>query len=199
MELEPMFTEQKWNILKCLSNEKLSPLQLAANLNTTMANISQQLRLLEAADLVKKEKIKNRDKGKPRALFSLTNDYAYLVSTMKRFADKRLLKVTDHHKTILRIWFLKDPELHYELERIYWKIEPHIRHIDLIAVDESNGEIIIVSDRKDIEKTAKSGLRVFPRDEAARMIKRNKSPFSDELTIIHDPNRMLMRKNGGEC
>ena len=52
-----MFTEQKWNILQCLSKDKFSPIQLAEKLNTTMANISQQLRLLEAANLVKKEKI----------------------------------------------------------------------------------------------------------------------------------------------
>ena len=150
-----MFTEQKWNILRSLSNEKLSPLQLAENLNTTMANVSQQLRLLEAANLVKKEKIKNRDKGKPRALFSLTDDYAYLVSTMKKFANKRLLKVTDHHKIILKIWFLKNPELHYTLERIYWKVEPHIKHIDIMAVNESSNEIYIVSDRKkEIERIA---------------------------------------------
>ena len=109
MELETMFTEQKWNIIKCLSEEKFSPLQLAEKLDTTMANISQQLRLLEASNLVKKEKIKNRDKGKPRTLFSLTDDHAYLISAMQSFADKRLLKITPHHKTILRIWFLENP------------------------------------------------------------------------------------------
>ena len=59
MELETLFTEQKWNILKSLSEGKFSPLQLANRSNTTIANISQQLRLLEAAELVKKEKIKN--------------------------------------------------------------------------------------------------------------------------------------------
>jgi hypothetical protein len=41
MELELMFSEQKWNILKCLADGKASPLQLAEKLNTTMANISQ--------------------------------------------------------------------------------------------------------------------------------------------------------------
>ena len=96
MELEPMFTQQKWNILKCLSEEKLSPLQLAEKLDTTMANISQQLRLLEAANLVKKEKIRNRDNGKPRSLFSLREDCAYLIPTMQKFANKKLLKVSDH-------------------------------------------------------------------------------------------------------
>ena len=55
-----MFSEQKWNILRCLSQGKSSPLQLAGKLNTTMANISQQLRLLEATNLVKKEKIRNK-------------------------------------------------------------------------------------------------------------------------------------------
>ena len=56
MELASMFTEQKWNIIKALSENKYSPLQLAEKLDTTMANISQQLRLLEASNIVKKEK-----------------------------------------------------------------------------------------------------------------------------------------------
>ena len=55
MELATLFTEQKWNIIKSLSLGKFSPLQLAQRSDTTMANISQQLRLLEAASLVKKE------------------------------------------------------------------------------------------------------------------------------------------------
>src|SRR3989344_7343405 len=125
MEMESMFTEQKWNILRELSSEKASPLQLAEKLNTTMANISQQLRLLEASNLVKKEKIKNRDKGKPRTLFSLTHDHAYIIPTMSNFAEKKLLKVEDHHRIILKIWFLVNPDLHSPLEKIYWKIEPH--------------------------------------------------------------------------
>src|SRR3989338_1427080 len=132
MELELMFSEQKWNILKCLSEGKFSPIQLAEKLNTSMANISQQLRLLEAANLVKKEKIRNRDKGKPRTLFSLRDDYAYLIPMMHGFANKRLLKTTDHHKAILRIWFLENTELHYALERLYWEIEPYINKIDSI-------------------------------------------------------------------
>ena len=46
----------------------------------------------------KKEKIKNRDKGKPRTLFSLTGDYAYLISAMDNFADKKLLETTPGQK-----------------------------------------------------------------------------------------------------
>jgi DNA-binding transcriptional regulator GbsR (MarR family) len=203
MELETMFTEQKWNILKCLSKEKFSPLQLAEKLNTTMANISQQLRLLEASNLVKKEKIKNRDKGKPRALFSLTDDYAYLISTMQRFAHKRLLRVTDHHKIILKIWFLKDPEVHYALERIYWKVEPYMKQIDIIAVNEKSKDLFLISDKaKEIEKLARNksiNVKVFSKEDAEKLIKQHKEPFSsiNELTIIYDPNNML-KSNGGD-
>jgi predicted transcriptional regulator len=197
MELEPMFTEQKWNILKCLSNEKLSPLQLAGSLNTTMANISQQLRLLEAANLVKKEKIKNRDKGKPRALFSLTDDYVYLVSAMNNFAEKRLFKVDNHHRIIMKIWFIQDEELQNATERVYWKIEHYIKSINLISVDEDKNSIYIVSDKKkEIERIADlDNLRIFSKEEAEKLIRLNKEPFSSagNLTVIYDPESMLKK------
>src|SRR3989338_3360904 len=103
MKMKSMLKEQKWNILRELSSEKASPLQLAEKLNTTMANISQQLRLLEATNLVKKEKIRNRDRGKPRTLFSLNDDCAYIALAARGFAGKMLLKTTDHQKIILSI------------------------------------------------------------------------------------------------
>ena len=155
MEIETLFTEQRWYILKSLSNSSLSPLQLAESSNTTIANISQQLRLLEASDLVKKEKIRNRDKGKPRALFSLTDDYAYLITTMNRFAKKRLLALNDFNKVILRILFLKNQDLHYYIIKLYLKIEEFLPQLDTIAVNysEDNIKLILVGDKsKEIKK-----------------------------------------------
>ena len=204
MELETMFTEQKWNILKCLSEDKFSPLQLAEKLNTTMANISQQLRLLEAVNLVKKEKIRNRDKGKPRSLFSLTEDYAYLISTMHGFANKKLLKATEHHKIILKIWFLESSELNYGLERIYWKTEPYFKQIDAIAVNEKLKEIIIISDKeKEIKKAIGQNeaisIKIIPKEDCVKLVKQHKEPFSliSGLSIIYDPNSILKGDGGG--
>lgn len=146
MELESMFTDQKWNILKCLSEDKFSPLQLSKKLDTTMANISQQLRLLEATNLVKKEKIKNRDRGKPRTLFSLNNDCAYLISAMGSFADKKLLKVNEHHKVILRIWFLKDIDAQYDIEKIYWNLRSKLSDISAIIWNNKEEKLLIYAD-----------------------------------------------------
>ena len=201
MELETMFTEQKWNILKCLSNEKFSPLQLAEKLDTTMANISQQLRLLEASNLVKKEKIKNRDKGKPRSLFSLTEDYAYLIPTMQNFANKRLLKATPHHKAILKIWFIENEELQYNMEKLYWSLEPNLKSIKGIAVNEKSNKILLISEyAKDIERVVSMNksidAKIFSKKEAERLISQGKKPFSsiNELTIIYDPDGMMEYK-----
>jgi DNA-binding HxlR family transcriptional regulator len=196
MELETLFTDQKWNILKNLSFERYSPLQLASISNTSIANISQQLRLLEAAHLVQKEKIPNRDKGKPRTLFSLTNNYAYLISTMDDFAEKKLLTLSEHHKTILKIWYLDDPELHYHVEKLYWKIEPYLADIDGLVVTK-NGEtkLIIISEKlskkfddihiksEKAEQTVK--VEQYTRKEYQKYLK--KAEISN-LLILYDPN-----------
>jgi predicted transcriptional regulator len=195
MELETLFTDQKWNILKNLSNEKFSPLQLATKSHTTIANISQQLRLLEAAHLVQKEKIPNRERGKPRTLFSLTDDYAYLISTMEDFAEKRLLKLTEHHKAILKIWYLDEPELHYHLEKLYWKLEWHLNQIEGIVITRNGAtEVIIVSDKmsKKIENVEISKERTIKvstvnSKEFVRKLKK-----AEEMLVLYDPSSKII-------
>lgn len=199
MDIETMFTEQKWNILKCLSEEKYSPLQLAEKLDTTMANVSQQLRLLEASNLIKKEKVKNRDKGKPRTLFSLSKDYAYMISASDKFAEKRLLGVNEHHKTIMRIWFLEDMEMQYTLERLYWRLEQDIKDVAAIAVNTSTKDIIIVSDSiPEIEKALKdfkASIRIMQKKDAEKAIRNQKGFFSDtsKMSVIYDPESLLKK------
>lgn len=204
-----MFAEQKWNIIKSLSEGKFSPLQLSQRSKTTIANISQQLRLLEAAKLVKKEKVPNRDKGKPRSLFSLSSEFAYLVSAMNHFADRRLLRLENYHKPILRILFLDNEKLHYYLLKFYWKIEGYLDKIDLMLVFPHIEDIrvFIVSDiAKEIEKNlgsvvikkpgGKSKLirvQCFVRDLFVRLVKQGKKPiFSlNKLKVIYDPKGMF--------
>lgn len=209
MEIATLFTEQKWNIFKLLSQDKLSPLQLAQKSNTTIANISQQLKLLEAVDLVKKEKIKNREKGKPRTLFSLSNDYAYLVFAMNDFAEKRLLVLTDYHRFLLRILFLENTELHYYITKFYWKIEDYLNLIDtIIVINEADGmQIVIVADKaKEIEKkisithikkpngeTKSIKILAITKEELIKLVKQRKAPFSsvEDLQVIYDPQRTI--------
>ncbi len=198
-----MFSEQKWNILKSLSYEKSSPLQLAEKLNTTMANVSQQLRLLEATNLVKKEKIKNRDKGKPRTLFSLNDDSAYIVLAMQGFAGKTLLKASEHQKIILRIWFL-GKEIHEKVESMYWRIKPLMGSMGLIAFDISSNNLVLVCEKKsDAEKAAgknkEIGVIALLPAEFEKMLKGGKGQFSPQskLLVIYDKNNAMGVGSGG--
>ena len=145
MELDPLFMEQRWRILQNLGITKLSPLQLAGVTDTTISNISQQLKLLEAANLVRKEKIQNREKGKPRALFSISDDYAYIVSVMDGFVEKKLLKISEGRKTLLKIWFLGEKNLREEVEVLYEVLSPYLSRIDAILLDEDKRELIIAA------------------------------------------------------
>ena len=157
MDIETLFTEQKWNILNLLSQENLSPLQISLKSNTTMANISQQLRLLEASSLVAKTKMPNRDKGKPRTVFHLTKDIGYLINIRNGFAGKKLFDLDQHHKSIMSIWFINDINLHYYLEKWLWKIESYLPSISAIlfkqsAVSDQKINILIISNKPELKK-----------------------------------------------
>lgn len=155
MEQETLFTSSKWDILKCLETGKKSPLDLAKETNTSIANISQQLRLLELAGFVKSERISNRDKGLPRILYSVSDNQAYIVASTPGFVDKKFLKLQEYQKCVLKIWFLDNPVLQRYLERFFWTIEKNLEKIDFIAFDAKdfgNVKVYISTNNADLKK-----------------------------------------------
>ncbi len=95
-------TGTKWQMLEMLSKESLSPLEISKKLGTTIANISQQLRLLQTAGLVKKERQASSKPGKPRMLFSIAEDLAFITILSKDFAKKKLVKINPKQKEALK-------------------------------------------------------------------------------------------------
>lgn len=190
MQLESLFSDQKWKILKEIASQPQSPLQLSLKLNTTMANISQQLKILEAVNLVKKEKVRNRDKGKPRTLFSLTADFALLVPLTKNFAEKKLVKATDHQKSILRIWFLDDAAFAHEVETLYWKINHLFKDIVAIIADQTHQSIHIVTESKEAKSEVSKfkGVQVASQKEFLASFSKISS---HKLALIHGSSSIL--------
>ena len=90
MDLDGLLTGTKWDIIKILAEKPSSPLELAKKLGTTIANISQQLRLLQTAGLTKKKRTGTGKPGKPRMVFSLSDDYALITIISKGFAKKKV-------------------------------------------------------------------------------------------------------------
>jgi len=110
MEKEILFTTSKWEIIKSISIKPQSPLGIAKILNTTVANVSQQLRLLEAAGLVNKQRVANTGAGQPRALFSLSGDFLFMSLASNGLAKKELFNISKLQVVISRIWLLNIPE-----------------------------------------------------------------------------------------
>lgn len=102
MDIETLLTGTKWEILRLIAKEKLSPSEIAKRLNTTIANISQQIRLLQTAGLVTKERTSAVKAGKPRTLFSIAQDYALVIMFSDGFAEKKLIRLTKEQKNQMR-------------------------------------------------------------------------------------------------
>jgi predicted transcriptional regulator len=133
MDQESLFTATKWDILKNLEKGPQSPIEISKTLGSSLANVSQQLRLLEMAGVVKTKRVSNREKDKPRILYSLAGNLSYMIATSDNFVDKKLLSLTDTNKVILRIWFIDDKDLRYALEKAFWSIEPQLSHIERLS------------------------------------------------------------------
>ena len=173
-------------ILKILSKKSSSPTELASELNTTTAYISQQLKLLDAAELISKTKTRSSEKGKPRSLFRLSNDLIYLASLTKTNSEKRLLKSSDYHSTILKIWMISDRTLHYCFEKLYWKLEEDLNDIEAIFLDLSDSIMVVVSDSKILKKNIKSYLSKFPKEiNCIFLSKKDLEDYSNKLTPLY--------------
>ena len=152
MDLEPLFTATKWNIIKMLSKKPYSPLELARETNTSIANISQQLRLLEVAGLVSSKKVSTNKRGKSRVLYSLSKDQSYIIAFAKGFAEKKLVPLTARKRIITGIWFVEQESLHAPLEEFFLRIEPYLSGIALFGYNNEKQDIIIVSDDSAVKK-----------------------------------------------
>jgi len=189
VEFENLLTESKWKIIEIISKTPSSPIEIAQILNTTISNVTQQLKLLEFTGLVTKQRISNTQKGKPRVVYSLAHDFCYIITAIKNFSSKKLIHNTKYHNTILKIWNIDQINSHYYLEKVYWLLEPELRNVFLLAVTKTLDKLFIVSDNptkikkllgslviKDYEgNTKKFDYEVYTKEKFLSFI--NKKPF----------------------
>ena len=104
-------TDTKWSLLKELEKGPLSPKELSDLTNTSIANTSQQLKLLEAQGFLKKIKNKginarkNRD---ARILYSIAKQKVWVSKIDKNRVDRKELKNVDEYLLNLLLCDIKD-------------------------------------------------------------------------------------------
>ncbi len=199
MNFDELFTSQRWNILEIISKKPSSPLEISQILNTSVAYISQQLKLLEAANIVKKEKTGFIEKGKARNLYSPVKEIA-LLTVLEKFSPKKItLELNDHQKFTLRVWALNSDEIAHTLQIIFWKIEEFIDDVEAICFDNQTSKTYFLlktkrsksrfeSLTKDIDTKIKVIISVEEENE------KTISHFTDSIIILYDPQSKILEK-----
>lgn len=146
--MEQLLQGAKWEILSAISKGSSSATELAQRTGSSLPNISQQMRLLEAYDLVEYQKEQRTGAGKPRQLYRLKRDVAHLTVARKGFAQKRFLALDAYHAAMLGVLFVPRTDDHAFLHKLLLTCEEimhecavaHLRSgedIELLLVTES--------------------------------------------------------------
>lgn len=201
MDFDLFLTSPRWEILQIIAEKPSSPIEIAEKLKTTVSYVSQQLKLLDAANLLVKEKTGAAEKGKPRTLFRLSSELLYITALTKKFSEKKLLYISDYHKSILKIWLHIDSSLHYYAEKLFWKLEENIPEIEAIFIENSNfiPKMLIVSDSKKLKAYIGTFSKALDNKiEPVFILKNQLKKFSfDSLIPLHDPHEILEELKGG--
>ena len=155
VETETLFTSTKWEVLRALSVEPQSPLQLARTLNTSIANVSQQLRLLELAGLVWKKRLP-REKEDRRILYSIKSQKLYAVLIARKRAQKSFIELDYRKAAIISSWMIDDPYYQELLESIISEYSGKLKDINAIAFRTDKPEILLVSPKLKIVRDSVS-------------------------------------------
>ncbi len=216
MELETLFTESKWRILTELSHSSLSPTELAIKTGTSLPNISTQLKLLEALDFIEKQKLDNVEKGKPRKLYSLKKEFAYIILGTKSAIGKKLFNLNGESKYIFSSLLLDERDATYLLIKIYMEHEELFTNcvsIGFIGIDKDRLNLFIVHENPDDcsilkHKKLKRGEREYTLDahthrkeDVIAGLERKDQYFVSvlkKIIILADKNSFLSRLKKGE-
>lgn len=205
MELDSFLASPRWEILKIISERPSSPIEIAEKTKTTVSFVSQQLKLLEAAQIVSKEKTGAFEKGKPRNLFSVSKDIFYLVLLTNGIGDKKLLSIQDYQKAILRTWFLENKPIQYLLEDFIYKIRNNFQNIYAIFIDLKKISPTIILFLED-KKTQQTIDTLFKKSEEKVKIEFcflenfSKYDFSNIFSIYQNPifSKKIIEMKGGK-
>ncbi len=201
MKFDDFLSSPRWEILQLIAEKPLSPIELAGKLNTTVSYMSQQLKLLDAAGLVLKEKTGAAEKGKPRTLFTISKEILYLTALTKKFSDKKLINLTDYHKSILNIWRVDNASLHFYFEKLFWKLQENLKDVKAIFIDNSVPRLLILSESKTLKSKIDSYVKGL--DEKidysfATKVTLDKIPSENLFSLYEEADVLTELKGGGE-
>lgn len=149
MEYELLLNNARWEIIKAISQGRSSATDLAKATKSSLPNVSQQMKLLEAYDLVEYIKDQRRSQGKPRQLFQLKRELCHITFARHGFAEKRFFNPDAYHMMVLNICFLPSMQDHAYLHKFLLNDELLRCSIAYIKSNDAEIELLILTENVD--------------------------------------------------
>jgi DNA-binding transcriptional ArsR family regulator len=158
METEELLTKSKWSILKELAKGDKSAVEIARKTSQSIANVTQQLAILEAYGMVRKakqnqEKQKSGKPGKPRTPYALSQEifaFSFLKPGMAEKSVIRLREADLFPKFVLNAYFALKEEDHYPVVKYVCESDV-LKKADCIGFLQSNDkeiELFIITEHQ---------------------------------------------------
>jgi len=183
MEFEELLGKTRWAILAEASKGDRSASEIAVATGTSLANISQQTKLLEAWGFLKLGK-RSGKAGKPRLTYSLKKELAYIALVRRGAAIRRTLPLDRFRSVMLNILLYPKGEEQHCLFRLFWEHEDYFMARQAVAVVES--------DKKELH------LLVLARAEELEALRKEYSKLSLSGTCGEKTGVETSGKSGGE-
>lgn len=210
-EMPDIFNINKWSILKELSIKEQSATDLAETINTSISNITQQLKLLEAYGIVIKNKSNEKTVGKPKIIYRIKEDFVYAAMLKNGKAEKRLFRLEGFNGFIHNMIFTTGPDDSFYILKFILKHEEILKRCKAFGFIKSTRdavELFILAENVDEIRARFSNM--FIEDISGKTKKiinwtHNEWEINDGLSrkdkyfldmlwnvqILYDPNRIL--------
>ena len=157
VDISDLLTKSKWSILKELAKGDKSAVEIAKKTNQSIANVTQQLIILEAYELVKKLKQEKPEKqkrpGKPKTPYALNQELFAFCFLKPGLAEKSVIKLKEADmfpKFVLNAYFILKEEDQYPVVKYVCESEI-LKKADTIAFLQSNEkeiELFIITEQQ---------------------------------------------------
>ncbi|MBD3208988.1 MarR family transcriptional regulator [Candidatus Woesearchaeota archaeon] len=151
-----IMTPQRWDTLHAISQGHDAATSIAAQLHISTPYAANQLKLLEAAGYLKKEKKKHAKIGKPRTHYTINKELIIIAAIKQDKTQLLSFKPAKNMSFIFNTLFSNNEEELYFLQKFYYTSEDLIFSTDMMAlIDNTNDSMHFLVITPDVEKFRK--------------------------------------------
>lgn len=150
MDFDSVMNSSRWDILKMIALEPASPVKISEEIGTSVAYVSQQLKLLEVAGVLRKKRTGSSERGKPRTVYSIAKELVSITSLIDRAPGKIQFEPNSRQKAMIAIWSLPS-NLHYLLEKLHWTLDGLSGVRGIYFESSSKSRVFVISESKKVK------------------------------------------------